>query len=196
MKPAGLAAPDADDVVVGDAMASTWVTLVCRLRKLDQAYDPTDRGVALETIQERIKHNEYLTGLLYIAKGQPEFHAQNATPDGPLNQLPYERLRPPAADLPRSAHLQVIASSQPLQHREIAGAMRQAEEIETSAHMVQSRVHRGHVFHILWRPEPFGDRGRAGPDARVHVFGTHELGPHCDFSSQDAGALLIGQRGG
>ena len=68
------------------------------LRKLDQAYDPTDRGVALETIQERIKHHEYLTGLLYITKGQPEFHAQNATPDGPLNQLPYERLRPvPAA---------------------------------------------------------------------------------------------------
>jgi len=69
------------------------------LRKLDQAYDPTDRGVALETIQERIKHNEYLTGLLYIAKGQPEFHAQNATPDGPLNELSYERLRPAPAAL-------------------------------------------------------------------------------------------------
>src|SRR5580658_8734700 len=64
------------------------------LRKLDAAYDPTDRGVALETIQQRIRHNEYLTGLLYIANGQPEFHAQNATPDGPLNQLPYEQLRP------------------------------------------------------------------------------------------------------
>ena len=53
---------------------------------------------ALRGVNLRIKHNEYLTGLLYIAKGQPEFHAQNATPDGPLNQLPYERLRPvPAA---------------------------------------------------------------------------------------------------
>ncbi|HEV7986778.1 MAG TPA: 2-oxoacid:ferredoxin oxidoreductase subunit beta [Steroidobacteraceae bacterium] len=66
------------------------------LRKLDAAYDPTDRGVALETIQQRMRHNEYLTGLLYIASGQAEFHAQNATPEVPLNSLSYERLRPGA----------------------------------------------------------------------------------------------------
>jgi 2-oxoglutarate ferredoxin oxidoreductase subunit beta len=64
------------------------------LHKIDKTYDPTDRGGALEMIQQRIRRHEYLTGLLYIANGQPEFHAQNATPDGPLNQLPYERLRP------------------------------------------------------------------------------------------------------
>jgi len=69
------------------------------LRKLDAAYDPTDRGVALETIQQRIRHNEYLTGLLYIASGQAEFHAQNATPEAALNSLPYERLRPAAGAL-------------------------------------------------------------------------------------------------
>jgi 2-oxoglutarate ferredoxin oxidoreductase subunit beta len=69
------------------------------LRKCDTAYDPTDRAVALELIQQRSRHHEYLTGLLYIASGQPEFHAQNATPDLPLNQLPYERLRPAAAAL-------------------------------------------------------------------------------------------------
>src|SRR5579863_8896373 len=34
------------------------------LHKLDAAYDPTDRGVALEAIQQRIRHHEYLTGLL------------------------------------------------------------------------------------------------------------------------------------
>ena len=71
------------------------------LRKLDTAYDPTDRGTALELIQQRMRHHEYLTGLLYIAAGAPEFHAQNATPDAPLNQLPYERLRPSAAALER-----------------------------------------------------------------------------------------------
>jgi len=64
------------------------------LRKLDSAYDPTDRGIALEMIQQRIRHNEYLTGLLYISSGQAEFHLQNATPEAPLNSLPYERLRP------------------------------------------------------------------------------------------------------
>ena len=71
------------------------------LRKLDAAYDPTDRGVALDTIQQRIRRNEYLTGLLYIASGQPEFHAQNATPEAPLNSLSYERLRPAAGALDR-----------------------------------------------------------------------------------------------
>ncbi len=71
------------------------------LRKLDAAYDPTDRGVALETIQQRMRHNEYLTGLLYIAAGAPEFHVQNATPDAPLNQLKYEQLRPSQAALDR-----------------------------------------------------------------------------------------------
>ena len=32
---------------------------------------------------------EYLTGLLYIGSDQPELHALNATPDVPLNQIPY-----------------------------------------------------------------------------------------------------------
>ena len=40
-----------------------------------------------------------MTGLLYIAAGEPEFHVQNATPEVPLNQLPYEQLRPNSAAL-------------------------------------------------------------------------------------------------
>ena len=55
--------------------------------------------MALERIQQRLRQNEYLTGLLYIGNGQPEFHAQNATPDVPLNQIPYEQLRPQPAAL-------------------------------------------------------------------------------------------------
>ena len=64
------------------------------LRKVDAQYDATDRAVALETIQQRLKHNEYLTGLLYIGSDQPELHALNATPDLPLNQIPYAKLNP------------------------------------------------------------------------------------------------------
>jgi 2-oxoglutarate ferredoxin oxidoreductase subunit beta len=64
------------------------------LRKVEAQYDATDRAVALQTIQQRLKHGEYLTGLLYIGSDQPELHALNATPDLPLNQIPYARLNP------------------------------------------------------------------------------------------------------
>jgi 2-oxoglutarate/2-oxoacid ferredoxin oxidoreductase subunit beta len=64
------------------------------LRKLDSAYDPTDRTRAAAQIQERIKAGEYLTGLLYVEPSQNEFHQVNGTPDAPLNSLPYEVLSP------------------------------------------------------------------------------------------------------
>ena len=41
-----------------------------------------------------MKAGEYLTGLLYVEPSQNEFHQVNATPDAPLNSLPYERLSP------------------------------------------------------------------------------------------------------
>jgi len=69
------------------------------LRKIDAAYDPTDRSAALARIQERAAAGEHLTGLLYIAPGQPEFHEVNATPDLPLNQIPYAKLNPGAVQL-------------------------------------------------------------------------------------------------
>src|ERR1700758_2142266 len=62
------------------------------LRKLDSAYDPTNRTLAAVRIQERMKAGEYLTGLLYVEPPQNEFHQVNGTPDTPLNALPYEVL--------------------------------------------------------------------------------------------------------
>ena len=64
------------------------------LRKLDAAYDPTNRTLAAAQIQERIKAGEYLTGLLYVERSQNEFHQLNATPDAPLNSLAFEALSP------------------------------------------------------------------------------------------------------
>jgi 2-oxoglutarate ferredoxin oxidoreductase subunit beta len=64
------------------------------LRKLDANYDPTDRIAAATQIQERMKAGEYLTGMLYVGSGEREFHEQNATPDGPLNAVPFEKLTP------------------------------------------------------------------------------------------------------
>jgi 2-oxoglutarate ferredoxin oxidoreductase subunit beta len=64
------------------------------LRKLDGAYDPTNRSVAFSQIQERMKEGEFLTGLLYVEPSEQDFHAVNQTPDGALNAIPYEKLSP------------------------------------------------------------------------------------------------------
>ncbi|HUK01868.1 MAG TPA: 2-oxoacid:ferredoxin oxidoreductase subunit beta [Steroidobacteraceae bacterium] len=64
------------------------------LRKLDEDYDPTNRGAAAAHIQERMHHGEYLTGLLFVEPSKSEFHAVAGTPDEPLNAVPYERLSP------------------------------------------------------------------------------------------------------
>ena len=72
------------------------------LRKLDAAYDPTNRTSAAAHIQERMKAGEYLTGLLYLEPSQNEFHEVNATPDLPLNSVPYEALSPGSAGLAKA----------------------------------------------------------------------------------------------
>ena len=88
------------DYAAGEAVP---VTLhdgsVVLLRKVDASYDPADRTAALARLQERALAGEHLTGLLYLAPGQPEMHELNATPDEPLNALPYARLNPGAAQL-------------------------------------------------------------------------------------------------
>jgi 2-oxoglutarate ferredoxin oxidoreductase subunit beta len=64
------------------------------LRKLDPAYDPTDRARAFSYIREKQAQGEYVTGLIHIDEHSPEFHTVNATSTLPLNQLPYEKLTP------------------------------------------------------------------------------------------------------
>jgi 2-oxoglutarate ferredoxin oxidoreductase subunit beta len=73
----------------------SWV----RLRKLAEDYDPTDRDRAYSTIRERQREGEILTGLLYISPDSQDLHAQSATVDMPLTQLPYESLCPGNAEL-------------------------------------------------------------------------------------------------
>jgi 2-oxoglutarate/2-oxoacid ferredoxin oxidoreductase subunit beta len=69
------------------------------LRKLDEDYDPTNRSACASMIQERLKEEEYLTGLLYLEPGRPEFHELNGTPQRALNAIPYENLSPGAAGM-------------------------------------------------------------------------------------------------
>jgi 2-oxoglutarate/2-oxoacid ferredoxin oxidoreductase subunit beta len=64
------------------------------LRKVDPQYDPMDRAAALNAIQQHLKQEQFLTGLLYIQSDLPDFHQLNATPDVPLSQIPYQQLNP------------------------------------------------------------------------------------------------------
>jgi 2-oxoglutarate ferredoxin oxidoreductase subunit beta len=66
------------------------------LRKCEEGFDPTNRITSSVYIQERMKAGEYLTGLLYVEQSENEFHTLNATPDEPLNSIPYDKLSPGA----------------------------------------------------------------------------------------------------
>jgi 2-oxoglutarate/2-oxoacid ferredoxin oxidoreductase subunit beta len=69
------------------------------LRKCAADYDPTNRSAVMAYIQERLREGEYLTGLLFVERPNHEFHELNATPEEPLNSVPYEQLSPGAAGL-------------------------------------------------------------------------------------------------
>ena len=71
------------------------------LRKLDPAYDPTDRAQAAAYVQERAMKNEYVTGLIYVDESRRDFHAQHGTAEESLNAVPYSRLCPGSAKLDR-----------------------------------------------------------------------------------------------
>ena len=64
------------------------------LRKVEADYDPSNPGVALNAIQQRMRRGEYLTGLLHIAQDAPDIHALDSTPDTPLSAIPFESLSP------------------------------------------------------------------------------------------------------
>ncbi|HEY5806606.1 MAG TPA: 2-oxoacid:ferredoxin oxidoreductase subunit beta [Povalibacter sp.] len=69
------------------------------LRKLDPAYDPTDRGKAFNYLREKLRQGEHVTGLIYINERSADFHEANRTPSTPLNQLQYEKLTPGKAGM-------------------------------------------------------------------------------------------------
>jgi 2-oxoglutarate ferredoxin oxidoreductase subunit beta len=70
------------------------------LRKLGASYDPGDRSAANAFIESKLKHNEYVTGLIHIEEsGNTEFHTLNRSSTTPLNRIPYEKLAPGSAAL-------------------------------------------------------------------------------------------------
>ncbi len=65
-----------------------------RLKKLDDAYDPTNRARALEYLEAARARQEILTGLLYLNEDLPSFHQTAGTTEKPLTKLDYGELNP------------------------------------------------------------------------------------------------------
>jgi 2-oxoglutarate/2-oxoacid ferredoxin oxidoreductase subunit beta len=72
---------------------------VLRLRKLEEAYDPSDRIAAMTYVQSRYAEGEIVTGLLYVHEEAHDLHASLNTVEQPLNQLGERELCPGAAVL-------------------------------------------------------------------------------------------------
>ncbi|MBZ0222371.1 MAG: 2-oxoacid:ferredoxin oxidoreductase subunit beta [Dokdonella sp.] len=70
-----------------------------RLRKLDTAYDPSDRVAAMTYVHERQAAGEIVTGLLYVDPEAQDLHTHLKTVATPLNSLDAAALCPGAAVL-------------------------------------------------------------------------------------------------
>jgi 2-oxoglutarate ferredoxin oxidoreductase subunit beta len=67
---------------------------VIKLKKLDRAYDPTNRWRALELLEEARLNHEFVTGLLYIDERRQTLPEVMQISDTPLARLPESMLRP------------------------------------------------------------------------------------------------------
>ena len=72
---------------------------VVRFTKVAPDYDPTNREMVQAYLQSHQSRGEVPTGLLYIEPNGEDMHAQNATTDTPLCQVPFEQLCPGSAAL-------------------------------------------------------------------------------------------------
>jgi len=72
---------------------------VMRLRKLDPAYDPSDKVGAMAYLESRRARGEVVTGLLYVDTASDDMHAALRTVDAPLNTLGDAELVPGNAAL-------------------------------------------------------------------------------------------------
>jgi 2-oxoglutarate/2-oxoacid ferredoxin oxidoreductase subunit beta len=64
------------------------------LRKVDNAYDPTNKAQAAAYLRDRQAAGEITTGLLYIDESQREMHDLSGSSAVPMSQIPYDVLTP------------------------------------------------------------------------------------------------------
>ncbi|MDH5577032.1 MAG: 2-oxoacid:ferredoxin oxidoreductase subunit beta [Betaproteobacteria bacterium] len=72
---------------------------IIKLRKLDTAYDPSDKINAVSHIARAAEKGEVLTGLLYLAADAEDLHAHLNTYETPFNRLGEKELCPGSAML-------------------------------------------------------------------------------------------------
>ncbi len=70
-----------------------------RLRKLEEDYDPRDRGQAMQRLHEANEKGEVLTGVFYVNPDKPTFLDMLNLTEDPLATLPQEQIRPPKSAL-------------------------------------------------------------------------------------------------
>lgn len=68
-------------------------------KKLEREYDPTNRTKAIKMLEEAIRKNWLITGLIYIDPDSPNIFDKYKLGDKPLNRYSPEELRPSKASL-------------------------------------------------------------------------------------------------
>ncbi len=71
------------------------------LKKIDEDYDPSDAGQALQRLHEAHTAGQMLTGLVHLQPQKKSFIDLLNLTEEPLNTLPLERIRPPREALDR-----------------------------------------------------------------------------------------------
>jgi 2-oxoglutarate/2-oxoacid ferredoxin oxidoreductase subunit beta len=69
------------------------------LKKIGEAYDPTDKLAAMRLLLETSRRGEFATGLIYVEPDRDDFITQLNLVDDPLATLSLERMRPSRAEL-------------------------------------------------------------------------------------------------
>jgi len=70
-------------------------------KKLEREYDPTNRTEAIRMLEQAIRRNWLITGLIYVDPHAPTIFEQYSLPKEPLNRLAPEKLRPDRISLDR-----------------------------------------------------------------------------------------------
>jgi 2-oxoglutarate/2-oxoacid ferredoxin oxidoreductase subunit beta len=92
--------PARDEITIEDFEKGTTrdVTLhdgsVIILKKLDKNYDPTNKNQALRMMEEAVRENMLVTGLIYVNPRTKNLIELSNLVDIPLNRYPSEQLRP------------------------------------------------------------------------------------------------------
>lgn len=67
---------------------------IIQLRKLEEAYNPTERWGALKMLEDARTNQEFVTGLIYVDETRPTLPSLMNLPETALAHLPPEALRP------------------------------------------------------------------------------------------------------